>query len=158
MPVGAALCYAGTILTTRRLCREESPVTLALGVATALLIVGSLAVLVLSAGSAGPWARDWPYLFTGWTDIDLWLFALIALCSCLNLTANIGLAKAYQSAEASWLAPFDYSYMIFATFWGFVFWGDIPGALTLTGMAMIAAAGAFVTWRERIAARKEPRP
>lgn len=149
MPVGAALCYAGTILTTRRLCREESPVTLAFGVAVAFFAGSTLALLILAGVGAGQWARDWPYLFTGWAGIDLWLFGLIALCSCLNLTANMGLAKAYQSAEASWLAPFDYSYLIFATFWGFVFWRDLPDGSKLLGMAMIAGAGAFVAWRER---------
>lgn len=153
MPVGAGLCYAMQILVTRRLCRDESPVTLTIGVAITFLTLGVLGLLVFSWLDGGALAVEWPYLFTGWHQPALWVLAIIVVCSVFNLTANIGLAKAYQSAEASWLAPFDYSYMIFATFWGFVFWGDIPGALTLTGMAMIAAAGAFVTWRERVAAR-----
>ncbi|NKB59048.1 MAG: EamA family transporter [Alphaproteobacteria bacterium] len=151
MPVGAALCYAGTILTTRRLCRDESPVTLAFGVAITFFTCGALGVLIFTfAVDVGP-ALDWPYLFTGWHSIEFWVLALIAVCSLLNLTANMALARAYQSAEASWLAPFDYSYIVFATFWGFVFWQHIPDALTFTGMAMIAGAGVFVAWRERIA-------
>ncbi len=149
MPVGAALCYAATILVTRRLCRAESPLTLAHGVAVAFLVLGTLGVLIFSGASDGRLAVDWPYLFTGWHAIDLWMLGLIAACSTLNLAANIGLAKAYQSAEVSWLAPFDYSYLIFATFWGFVFWRHVPDALTFLGMAMIAGAGAFVAWRER---------
>jgi drug/metabolite transporter (DMT)-like permease len=149
MPVGAALCYAVTILVTRRLCRQESPVTLAHGVAVAFLILGTVGVLVFPSAADSPRGVDWPYLFTGWHDIDLWMLGLIAACSTLNLAANIGLAKAYQSAEVSWLAPFDYSYLIFATFWGFVFWQHIPDGLTFLGMAMIAGAGAFVAWRER---------
>jgi drug/metabolite transporter (DMT)-like permease len=153
MPVGAGLCYGAQILVTRRLCREESPVTLALGVAITFLTFGVGGLVVFSWADPGALAVEWPYLFTGWHEPALWVLAIVVVCSVLNLTANIGLAKAYQSAEASWLAPFDYSYMIFATFWGFVFWGDIPGPLTLTGMAMIATAGAFVTWRERVAAR-----
>lgn len=154
MPVGAGLRYAGQILTTRRLCRDESPVTLALGVAITFLTVGTGGLMLFSWLDAGTLAIEWPYLFTGWHEPALWVLVIVATCSCLNLTANLGLAKAYQSAEASWLAPFDYTYMIFATFWGFVFWGDIPDALTFTGMAMIAAAGAFITWRERVAARE----
>lgn len=154
MPVCAGLCYAGQILTTRRLCRDESPITLALGVAITYLTVGTAGVALFSWLDAGALAIEWPYLFTGWHSFLPWVLAIIVSCSFLNLTANLFLAKAYQSAEASWLAPFDYTYMVFATFWGFVFWGHIPDALTFLGMAMIAGAGAFVTWRENLAARQ----
>jgi drug/metabolite transporter (DMT)-like permease len=151
MPVGAGLCYAGQILVTRKLCREESPVTLALGVAITFLIFGVGGLVFFTWAEGGALAVEWPYLFTGWHEPALWVLGIVATSSVLNLTANIGLAKAYQSAEASWLASFDYTYMIFATFWGFVFWGDIPDSLTFAGMAMIASAGVFVTWRERLA-------
>ena len=153
MPVGAALCYAGTVLTTRRLCREESPVTLAYGVAVTFFIVGAVGTLFFTVSGDWSHAADWPYLFTGWHDIGLWVFALIVTCSFLNITANMTLSRAYQSAESSWLAPFDYSYIVFATFWGFVFWGHVPDLLTFVGMAMIAGAGAFVAWRESVAKR-----
>lgn len=155
MPVAAGLCYAGQILTTRRLCRDESPVTLAFGVAITYLTVGMGGVALFSWLHAGTLALEWPYLFTGWHSPSLWVLAIIVTCAFLNLTANLFLAKAYQSAEASWLAPFDYTYMIFATFWGFVFWRHIPDALTFLGMAMIAVAGVFVTWRESLAAREQ---
>ena len=79
--------------------------------------------------------------------------AIILACSTLNLVANIGLAKSYQSAESSWLAPFDYSYLIFATFWGVVMWADVPDLLSFVGMAMIAASGCYVAWRERMESR-----
>ena len=93
-------------------------------------------------------AEAWPYLFTSWHDLSLAVVGIVVACSTLNLTSNIALAKAYQSAESSWLAPFDYSYLIFATFWGFVMWGDLPDGLSFLGMAMIAGAGCYVAWRE----------
>ncbi len=101
MPVAAAFCYASTILATRRLCREESPVTLAYGVSIAFMVVGVLGLLIFSGEPAGELATSWPYLFTGWHSLDLFVLGIIAVCSCLNLTSNIGLAKAYQTAEAS---------------------------------------------------------
>ncbi len=162
MPVCAALCYAGTILTTRRLCRTESPVTLAYGVSFAFLGLSALGLLAFAAEPFEGLARAWPYLFTGWNPLEIWVLAIILGCSFLNLSANIGLAKAYQNAEASWLAPFDYSYLIFATFWGFALWRHVPDALTFLGMAMIAGAGVFVAWRERRDAKSRaenfPRP
>lgn len=153
LPIGAALCYAGTILTTRRLCREESPVTLSFGVGITFLTVGVIGTLVFTFFIEPTRAAEWPYLLTGWHEIGLSILGLIAACSVLNLIANISLARAYQTAEASWLAPFDYSYIVFATFWGYVFWEHIPDALTFLGMAMIAGSGAFVAWRESVASK-----
>ena len=149
MPIGAAFCYASTILVTRKLCRDESPVTLTYAVSVVFLSLGTVGITVFSGGTVSELAESWPYLFTGWNSVGLGIVAIIAFCSCLNMFANIGLAKAYQSAEASWLAPFDYSYLIFATFWGVVMWDDLPDALSFVGMFLIAGAGIFVAWRER---------
>jgi drug/metabolite transporter (DMT)-like permease len=149
MPVAAALFYACSILCTRKLCRGESPVTLAYAAAITFLIVGAIGLLVFTNAPFAEYANIWPYLFTGWRNADLWVYGIIAICSALNLTANINLAKAYQSSEVSWLAPFDYSYLVFATFWGFLIWRDMPDGLMFTGMFLIAGAGAFVAWRER---------
>ncbi|MGI9464679.1 MAG: DMT family transporter [Aestuariivirgaceae bacterium] len=149
MPVAAGLCYAATVLTTRRLCRQESPLTLAFGVSVAFIIVGIVGLAGTAILNPGTLAVRWPYLFTGWHSLELWVAAIVVVCSCLNLTANIGLTKAYQSAETSWLAPFDYSYLIFSTFWGLVMWGNVPDLLTFAGMALIAASGCYIAWRER---------
>jgi drug/metabolite transporter (DMT)-like permease len=150
MPVVAGLCYAATIMTTRKLCREEHPVALSLGAAIAFIIVSVVGLTLTTFTSPASFANQWPYLFTGWHPLGLFVFGTIITCSVLNLTANIGLSKAYQSAESSWLAPFDYSYLVFATFWGVVMWGDVPDILSFAGMAIIAGAGSYVAWRERI--------
>ena len=149
LPVSAGFFYACTILTTRKLCRDESPVTLAMGVAVMFLTLGITGLIVFTPQ---PWveqAAAWPYIFTGWSWVDTSVYGVIAFCSVLNLTANISLAKAYQSAEASWLAPFDFSYLIWATFWGFVIWRDLPDAWMFAGMVLIAASGGFVAWRHQ---------
>ncbi|NNE23303.1 MAG: DMT family transporter [Rhizobiales bacterium] len=151
MPVVAGLCFAGSVLTTRKLCREESPLTMAAGVAISFIIVAFAGLAVTTIMQPGDLDVRWPYLFTGWHRLELWVAGVIVLASCLNLTANIGLTKAYQSAESSWLAPFDYSYLVFATFWGFVMWNDVPDVYSLAGMALIAGAGCYIGWRERSA-------
>ena len=80
------------------------------------------------------------------------IIAVVA-CSVMSLTANICLARAYQTAESSWLAPYDYSYLVFAAIWGYVIWDTVPDALMAVGMVLIAAAGIFVAMRERALAR-----
>ena len=153
VPVLAGLFYAATVLTTRKLCREESAATLALGVSIAFVSVGILGIIIMETVKPVSLAQSWPYLFVGWNPLSLQTAGIILVCSMLNLAANIGLAKAYQSAESSWLAPFDYSYLIFATFWGVVMWGDVPDLLSFAGMAMIAGSGCYVAWRERTESR-----
>ena len=149
MPVVAGLCYAATILTTRKLCRDENPVALAFGVSIAFIITGAIGIVVTTIFSPADFVINWPYLFSGWHSLAASVLSIIVACSVLNLTANIGLTRAYQSAESSWLVPFDYSYLVFATFWGFVMWGDIPDVYSIVGMFIIAGAGTYVAWRER---------
>jgi drug/metabolite transporter (DMT)-like permease len=149
-PVLAGLFYAATVLTTRKLCRQESPATLALGVSLAFILVGASGIIALETIQPDGLAREWPYLFVGWNPLTWSITGLILVCSILNLTANIGLAKAYQSADSSWLAPFDYTYLIFATFWGVVMWNDTPDIASFAGMALIAVSGCYVAWRERM--------
>ena len=149
MPVGAGLCYACTVLITRKLCREESPVTLAYGAAFIFILVGCTGVTVFTFEPFPVLASEWPYLFTGWRPLGVIVLGAVAVCSCINLVANICLAKAYQTAEVSWLVPFDYSYLIFAAFWGFVVWGQVPDLFSTLGMSLIAGSGVFVAWRER---------
>ncbi|MEM8842524.1 MAG: DMT family transporter [Pseudomonadota bacterium] len=149
MPIGAGLSYAGVVILTRRWCRGESPVTLAAGVAVTLFFAGVVGVVVLTFFPAHPDFRAAiPYLTTGWVAPTLTVVALSWTCSVLNLAANIGLAKAYQSAESSWLAPFDYSYLIFATLWGWMIFADLPDTSTVAGMTLIGGAGVFTAWRE----------
>ena len=148
LPVAAGFCYALTILVTRMLCRREHPATLALGVSLTFISAGAFGMLVAPAAPEAL-QTQWPYLFTGWRGAELWVVGVIAVCSAINLTSNIGLAKAYQSAESSWLAPFDYTYLIFATLWGYVIFHDVPDLLSFCGMALIAASGCYVAWRSR---------
>jgi drug/metabolite transporter (DMT)-like permease len=70
----------------------------------------------------------------------------------LNLTGNICLARAYQTADASWLAPIDFSYLIFAALWSRVIFDQWPTSQALIGMGLIGAAGVITAWRERVIA------
>jgi drug/metabolite transporter (DMT)-like permease len=157
LPVGAGLCYAGVVITTRRYCRGESPVTLAFGVAISYVTAGALGIVVLGLFPLGPVAQEaMPYLARGWVPLGATVLVLAIVCSFLNVAANLCLTMAYQNAESSWLAPFDYCYLVFATLWGLVLFGDFPNASILSGMALIAGSGAFTAWRERQLKLKTP--
>ena len=73
----------------------------------------------------------------------------------LNLTANICISRAYQTADASWLAPVDFSYLIFAAFWSQVLFDQWPTSNAIIGMTLIGTAGIITAWRERVVAKRK---
>ncbi|MDH3669113.1 MAG: DMT family transporter [Paracoccaceae bacterium] len=159
LPVGAGFSYACMVIVTRRFCRQESPVTLATGVALAYFTASTLGLAVLSAFPPSEAIQQTvPYIARAWLPLTGLLVGTAVVCSMLNVLANLGLTMAYQNAESSWLAPIDYCYLIFATLWGLVLFGDFPDGLSLLGMALIAGAGAFTAWRERQLGRTAVKP
>lgn len=159
LPVAAGLGYAGVVITTRQFCREEAPATLVAAIALTLLITGSAMASLFTLWSPPEGMRAaLPFLTRGWGPVTAALLGFAAAASVLNVLANLALARAYQSAESSWLAPFDYAYLGFATFWGWVLFAERPGTQTLAGMALIAGAGLFTAWRERVRGRRVATP
>ncbi len=153
LPIVAGFFYATNILTLRKACRRESPLALAFAVGIAFVISGSIGILLLSWFPPGAELRArMPFVAIGWPELTLTvaLFALFA--SILNLTGNICLSRAYQTADASWLAPMDFSYLIFAALWGRVIFDEWPSQQALIGMALIGGAGVITAWREQVSA------
>ncbi|MDE0344179.1 MAG: DMT family transporter [Boseongicola sp.] len=76
----------------------------------------------------------------------------LALMVSLGLFAWIGhefLIRAHQVAEANFLMPYSYSYLIYMTAGGFVVFGDLPDTWTILGALMIAMSG-LVIWRREV--------
>ena len=69
-------------------------------------------------------------------------------CSILNLFGNLGLIRAYQTAESSWLAPLDFSYLLFAAIWGKIIFNTWPTTYGLIGMILICTAGVITACQE----------
>jgi len=139
LPVFAGLFYSINTTILRKYCRSESPVTMAAWASFGFLGICTLGALLVSAAPIS--SEAWPTLTTS-------IVLLAGFCAFCNVTGNVLIVKAYQSAELSGLAPVDYSYLIFATFWGFVFFSDLPNLPTLLGMALIASAGIVTAWRQ----------
>ena len=57
---------------------------------------------------------------------------------------------AFRSASASILAPYNYTLLVWATFYGWVLFDELPNLRTTIGAAVIVAAGLYVWYRERL--------
>ena len=150
LPIFAGLFYSINATILRKYCRAESPLTMAFWASFGFLAICSLGALVVSIVPFDEaQVESWPFLLNAWPTLTSAIILLAGFCAICNVAGNILIVKAYQSAELSGLAPVDYSYLIFATFWGFVFFSDLPNLPTLLGMLLIAAAGIVTAWRQR---------
>jgi len=130
LPVATAFVYALLMLSARWVDSRESVWTLLLymtgtGAAISLFIV--------------------PFVWNPIRPEDLWLFGAIAIFGTAGMTM---ITQAFRLAPAVVVAPLDYSAIIWATALGWLFWNEIPDALTFLGAAVIIASGVFIIWRE----------
>jgi drug/metabolite transporter (DMT)-like permease len=153
LPILAGFFYATNILTLRRACRKESPLALAFAVGVAFIVSGIVGIGLLSTFPLSVEIREaMPFIAIGWPELTFLVAGFALFASVLNLTGNICLSRAYQTADASWLAPIDFSYLIFAALWSRAIFDQWPSSQALVGMALIGSAGVITAWRERVVA------
>ncbi|MCH9671265.1 MAG: DMT family transporter, partial [Gammaproteobacteria bacterium] len=76
---------------------------------------------------------------------------LAALAQTMN-------AYAYGMARASLLAPATYANIVLAALWGYLLFGEVPGATTWAGALLIIAGGVWLArLGERAPVEKIPR-
>ncbi len=75
-------------------------------------------------------------------------FALMCLMGFFSALSSVYFIKAYQAAPTNFVAPFEYSAMIWAIAYGVIFFRDYPDGWTLAGAAIVVAAGLSMLWRE----------
>lgn len=145
LPLFAAVCYALAMVVTRSKCRAERPLVLALGLNVCLLAMGTIASVTIYLLHPGPSiASRLPFLLNSWGTMGMSAWGLMGILALLIVVANTSVAKAYQAGSSAIVGTFDYAYLIFATFWGLLFFGNIPDMTTLAGMVLIVFAGYFV--------------
>jgi drug/metabolite transporter (DMT)-like permease len=150
----AGFFFASNIVLIRKYCRKETVVSLTLAVGVMFFISACLGIILFEFIFYNNLFRvTAPFVFIGWPKLTLIIFVFSASCSLLNVTGNILLAKAYQTAESSWLAPIDYSYLIFAAIWGKLLFDVWPTYLNIIGISFIAVSGILIAWRERYKAK-----
>ena len=154
LPILAGLFYAANIITIRKACRNESPLALAFAAAITFVIAGMIGISLLTLFPLSAELRtSMPFVAIGWPELTLLVAAFALFASVLNLSANICISRAYQTADASWLAPVDFSYLIFAAFWSQVLFDQWPTSNAIIGMTLIGSAGIITAWRERLVAK-----
>jgi S-adenosylmethionine uptake transporter len=151
LPVLAAACYAGMQVLTRKLGARSAASAMAIYIQSAFILV-SLCFWVFAGDgryAEGLGAGPLEFLLRAWVwpeRGDWWVFVLLG---CLSAMIGYSLSQAYRLGTASVVASYEYVALPLAIFWGWLIFGEVPGAAVWTGTALIAGAGLFVFARER---------
>lgn len=85
----------------------------------------------------------------GWQPLTVVQATLLILSGFCGGIAQILMTEAYRHAEASTVAPFEYTSIILALIVGYAVFGDRPTVHIIVGGAIVIGSGIFIVWRER---------
>lgn len=115
----SAVCYAYNIILMRKQAQVADPYEIAFFQSV---------VVALCLALAMPWVAELP---------PLGHVPLILLAAVLATVSAVLLGWAYARADASYLAPVEFTAFIWASLWGFTFFGEHVGLPTMLGAALI---------------------
>ncbi len=96
-------------------------------------------------------------LFTlpqGWIFPNLKDLFLLSMVGILGGLANLWLTQSYKYSDVSLVTPLKYLALLFAIFFGYIFWSEIPSSKTLFG-AMLVIISSIIIFRREIYHKKQ---
>ncbi len=91
---------------------------------------------------------------TNWIMPSLVDFILLSLIGILGGVANLLLTQAYKLSEVSLVTPLRYLALLFAIFFGYIFWDELPTYKTLVG-AFLVIFSSIIIYRREIYLKKQ---
>ena len=147
----ATCLYAVGNLFTRRIGPSVPPLIIALFGGISFMCVALVLALIFGTGRFHSEAHpSLAFLTRAWVMPSLRDWGLLAGFGIATATGFFSYAEAYRKATASFIAPFEYSAMIWAVLFGWWIFGDVPVRTTLIGSAVIIGSGLFLAlWEYR---------
>lgn len=151
LAIVSAIAYSWQSLLARKLGSTESALGMTFYSMCTFVALSGFMGLAFGNGWLDNFAHpSAQYLFRAWTWPTLGQFGLILTVGLVAAIGFLCISQAYRLGQASVIAPFEYSSLPFAVFWGWLFWGEIPGLMTILGSALIIGGGLYVLRRESL--------
>ncbi len=145
----SAFGYAWGQMLGRRLSHRVPAVVVANWQNLIYFVAGAIiAAIVWITGDTATADKSLAFLIRPWAwpnQHQIWLLILMGIMSAI---ASILFIRAYSLAEASFVAPFEYSAIVWATFNGIMFFNDFPDQWNLLGTIIVIGAGLFMLWHD----------
>ena len=126
LPIAAAILYTAYNLATRFVGNDESPWT-------SLFYSAFLGAACYSF-----------YIVFHWNPMSDYAILLALVIGLLATIGHLLLIKSLSLGEASLVAPFTYTSLLFSTIWGLILFNKFPDFWTIVGALVIILAGIYV--------------
>lgn len=128
--LGAAMFSAIAMTFLRSMSGGEHAITITFYFSLTFMVCAALTAL---QGWPMPTAAQW------------WLIVLSGL---FGVFGQLLMTYSYRYAEASTIAPLDYTSIVMAVLLGYLFFDEIPSLSIWLGAPLVVAAGLIILWRE----------
>jgi drug/metabolite transporter (DMT)-like permease len=115
----------------------------------ATVVILATVIMVMVAGGVMSLAVE------SWTAPTGQHLAYLSLAGLFVTLGHIGLLLAYRLGRTASVAPFFYSFALWGVVSGLVVWGELPNALSLTGIALIVGSGVAIVALDQRSGQKK---
>jgi len=129
--LAAAFCWAVAMILMRTISRSESALVQTLAINIVYVVVMGVATAF------------------SFQHMDMRSIGLVVAIGLIGGVAQYILVEAARLVPAGVLGTVEYSALIWAFVFGYLFWAEIPAYSVYVGAAMIVTAGLLVAWNER---------
>jgi drug/metabolite transporter (DMT)-like permease len=92
---------------------------------------------------------------SGWVPIkSAFDLSLLGLLGIVAMSAHVLVNRALKLADAATVAPLQYTLLLWAVFFGWLFFGDIPETAIVAGAGLIVVSGLYIFFRENALKRR----
>ena len=146
----ATLFYALSVMVTRKLQTTDSSATMAYYSSLVYLVISFiLAPLAGVVGEIPDAHLSIAFLFRAWIMPTLLDWVIMSGLGLVWAGGMYFVARAYSLAQASVVAPFEYTPLLFNVIWGLVLWREVPTLTTVAGALLTVVSGMYILYREQ---------
>ena len=93
-----------------------------------------------------------------WVSPSAFDYGLLALLGVIALLAHFFTNRSLILADAAAVTPYQYTLLVWAGLFGWIFFDEAPRATTIIGAVFIVASGLFIFFREQQLGKRAPQP
>lgn len=129
--LAAAAMYAVGVILIRVASRTDT---------AAATVFWTLLVLTIVAGTLS---------VPGWVALQSRHLVWIVMIGVTGACGQLLLTEAFRRCEASVVAPFEYSALLWGVLLDWIIWRTLPSQRMLFGAAIVIGSGLYIIWRQR---------